>query len=188
MAWQLSCSACLATLVALAPSFSHAIKRQATLFVSAQAAANDAQLPTRDSLESVVKQFVSALRGRDVETLIRQFSKAGVSFGIDADPMPLELIKKGMKKDKPLYCLFLDTQCLRRDPSFQKQFSLRDSLVNGKTHRFQVAISQESQPITGDVRVFVEGNPDRIERGGEFCHLTYRLEDRSWKLVEVQFY
>jgi hypothetical protein len=181
-----ACSVCLIVLLVASPNLCRDYGKEVGFFV--QCAPDSAKPSPKESLEIVVEQFVAALRERDEGALTQQFSKDGVAFGIDSDTMPLTAIRKRMRKNEELYCLFFDTQCLRRDPSFQKQSSLRDSLVNGKGHHSQVAINQQSQPMTGEVRLFVEGNPDRARTGEEFCNLTYKLEDNAWKIQEVLFY
>jgi hypothetical protein len=180
--------ASLLVLVTANPSLCRSVNTSAPFLAFDQSVPDSARPATRESLEIVVKQFVVTLKDRDVETLTRQFSKKGVVFGIDSDPISSQVIRNRMKKNEQLYCLFFDTQCLRRDPSFQKQFSLRDSLLNGKTNHWQVTINQQSQSPVGEVRLFVEGNPNRSQTGDEFCNLTYKFEGGTWKIQEVLFY
>jgi hypothetical protein len=184
--WRWKCSTWLLVVAAASPSLRQRGDQHVASLV--QSVPDSARSPSKESLENTVKQFVAALKDRDEEALTQQFSKDGVVFGIDSDPISPQVIKKRIKKHELLYCLFFDTQCLRRDRSFQKQFSLRDSLVNGKAHHWQVAINQKSQSITGEVRLFVEGNPDRSNTGDEFCNLTYNFEDDTWRIQEVLFY
>jgi hypothetical protein len=186
--WWRKCFGCVLALVAASPSLCPSIDRHASFHIVAQGQPDSAKPTARKSLEIAVKQFVAALKDRDVEALIQQFSKNGVVFGIDSDPISFQLIRKQMRKGGPLYCSFFDTQCLRQEPGFEKQFSLRDSLVNGKAHHWQLGINQQAQPTVGDVRLFVEGNPDRSKTGNEFCNLSYKFEHGAWKIREVVFY
>lgn len=185
------CLTSLAWLLVLGPASSglcQPIEKNANFLILAQNVPGSTKPPTKESLEIVVKQFVMALKDYDVETLTQQFSNSGVVFGIESDPISLQIIRKRMKKNEQLYCLFFDTRCLRWDPSFQKQYSLRDSLLKGKAHHWQAAINQQSQPTLGEVRLFVEGNAERSQTGDEFCNLTYKFENGAWKIREVLFY
>jgi hypothetical protein len=184
--WYLTCSACLMLLVAAGPALQRGYDRNGSSVF--QGVRDSAKPPSKESLEAAVEQFVEALKNHDEQALTVQFSKDGVAFGIDSDPMPLQAIRKSMKKNEKLFCLFFDTQCLRRDPNFRKQSSLRDSLVNGKGYHSQLAINRQAQPITGEVRLFVESNPDRSHLGEEFCNLTYQLEANAWRIREVLYY
>lgn len=180
--------ACLLLLVGAIPALCRSTHKYAHFFIPFQNGSDSAKLSARESLEIAVKQFVAALRDGNVEVLIQQFSKHGVTFGIDSDPISLQLIRKQMRKGGPLYCSFFDTQCLRQEPGFEKALSLRDSLVNGKAHNWKVGINQQVQPNIADVRLFVEGNPDRSQTGNEFCNLAYEFDNGAWKIREVLFY
>jgi hypothetical protein len=186
--WRGIRSVFLLLLVIVSPGPWYPLDNIAPPIVIAQNVPESGQSSSKESLEVSVKLFLATLKDRDEEALTQQFSKGGVVFGIDSDPISMQAIRKRMKKNEQLYCLFFDTRCLRRDPSFQKQFSLRDSLVNGKGHHWQVAINLQSQPITGEVRLFVEDNPNRSGTNNEFCNLTYILEGAAWKIREVLFY
>ena len=175
----------IAILSSVSAGISHGFRYDSDLPQGAPATAN---LPSRESLEAAARQFVGALKNGDAGSILQQFSKKGVVFGIDSDPLPWNKIKQQMKKGGDLYCLFFDTQCLRKDPSFQKQSALRDILVGGKSYRMQVAVGEEFHRRTGFVRLFVESNPDRTQEGKEFCDLGYVFEDHAWKISEVQYF
>ncbi len=144
--------------------------------------------PTRESLEAASNAFLVALRSRDAEALLGQFSRKGVVFGVDSDRISWAVVKKRMQKNGELYCLFFSTECLRRNPDFRKQDAIRDVLLAGKSSSVQVAIQKDPSRTIGEVRFFVHGNPNRAQNGDQFCDLTFIFVDQSWKIVEVQYY
>jgi len=149
----------------------------------------ESKLPTRGSLMAAATRFVTALIEKDTGALLQQFSNSGVVFDVDEDPIPREKIGLLMAQKAHLYCLLLDTACLRNNPIFKSQWAPRDSLLGGKSYRLEAGTPQEiNHRLAMHVRLFVQANPDRAGRGEEFCNLDYILEEGSWKVSGVQIY
>jgi len=153
----------------------------------------EAEPTAGERLQASATRFVTALIERDSQALISQFSKQGVVMESDSEPIPLDKLKVELQKSHQIYCMYFDTQCLREFPNFRREFSLRETLVRAKSFRLQVGLNPDLQKADklnrnfGDARLFVEGNPDRGQRGEEFCDLEYVLEDNHWRILLVRF-
>ena len=148
---------------------------------------------TPTSLQGAVENFVAALREQDADALVRQFSSEGVVMEVDGDPIPLDQIRRAMRKRGQIFCMYFDTRCLRKYPSFRAETALRDLLIGAKSYRLQAAVNPALQQADklhrsfANASLFVEGNPARAKRGDQICTIVYVLEHEQWKITLVEF-
>jgi hypothetical protein len=153
---------------------------------------------TSIDLNYAAQQFIAAIKGGKPLDLLPFWSDAGVTFGIDGDPVSGAQFKKDVEHKGDLYCFFFDTDCLRkRDDEMRRKakaparkntlYSYQELLIKSKTTVVKVSQHRDAGTLVGNVRVPLENGEALKGNTQTELRFVFTPDHDSWKLTSVQY-
>jgi hypothetical protein len=130
--------------------------------------------------EQVGSSIVEALKNRDIATLIALIPLSGITVGTDGPTISLASFKRQLQQRRGVYCVLMDSSCIRDAGKSEKDDSLRGLIL-----RQPVRLDTHSvggAPKVVEVVVRKETGPRDV-----LFNLFLKNDRGNWKLEGIEY-
>ncbi len=152
-------------------------------------------------LELIVRDFLIALEKGDKTKVASFLSSRGTVVGYEPPPIPQEEIRNQLRNEKGVYCLLLDSECLRdewaqfwpRQAPPANLCSLQEALRSSTKRRVKFQILRPTDPEFQNtwsalVTVLLTYQAEEMQSWwGDRLDFEFLFEDGSWKLYTISY-
>jgi hypothetical protein len=177
--------ACAAVVASLSGCGTQSVQFQTSTNAESAPRIIAAEKKLESEFEKTSTMFLDAVVAGKPGVILGLWSKDGVVQGIDGPTTSGSQIKKQFDEKIGMYCLMFDTDCLRKQPGFERQYSYRDLLSKVTTRKVKRRVVRYPDGLMGELRVELDGGPVEEVRDRNPFEVAFAYENGEWKLATL---